>query len=249
MLLLLSPAKTLNLSAPRLPESTAPMFQREAAELSKILCKYSPAELAALLKVSAKIASTNFEWNQQFVTNEALPAILMYQGDAYAAMGADKYTQQDLQFLQTRLRIISGLYGIVRPLDQIKPYRLEMSTRLPNSKGATLYAYWGQELTEFLCKEIEQGKHKQVINLASQEYVSAIDLPSLSAPVIDIVFQDIKGDIRQIIGINAKKARGSMVDFVVRNRLEDAHQLQRFSGMGYQFDQGNSTEDKWLFVR
>ncbi len=254
MLVLLSPSKTMafedDVSADK---HTMPAFQQQAQELVDQLRSYSPDDIGELMGVNPKLAKLNFDRFQQydpdFQHNHARQALLAYRGDVYDGIPVRQYGDADLDFAQQQVRILSGLYGILRPLDLIQPYRLEMSTKLPNERGSNLYEYWKEELTAHLNHEIQEGGHEAVINLASEEYFKALDKQALTKPVIAPAFKEQKNGTYKTVAIYAKKARGLMTDFIVQNRIEDPEALKAFDQDGYLYNESLSTPDNPVFTR
>jgi hypothetical protein len=180
-----------------------------------------------------------------FTLENAKQAILAFKGDVYNGINAPDLSSEDLEFAQSKVRMLSGLYGVVRPLDLIQPYRLEMGTKLSNAKGPNLYDYWGAEISNVL----NEDEPDLIINLASNEYFKAIDKNALNANILDIVFKEKKGETYKIIGIYAKRARGLMVNYIIRNRLENPEALKNFSDEGYRFDKDLSSDSSWVYLR
>ncbi len=253
MLLLISPAKKLDFEeqSPDIGQ-TVPALMEHAEEVASIMKQQSEADLKRLMKLSDNLARLNVdryrEWSTETSEQRAKQAILAFRGDVYAGMAATAFEQQDFDFAQGHLRILSGLYGVLRPLDMIQPHRLEMGTRLENDRGKDLYAFWKGESAS-LVNEAAQAAGGPVINLASSEYFSSIDVDQLDFPIVTPVFKDQKNGVYKIISIYAKKARGMMCDFVIRNRLERPEQLKDFSAAGYRFIESESDDRTLLFQR
>ena len=201
------------------------------------------------MSLSEKLSELNFDRFQKFklpfTLDNAKQAILAFKGDVYNGINAPELSSEDLEFAQGKVRMLSGLYGVVRPLDLIQPYRLEMGTKLSNAKGGDLYDYWGSEISSVL----NDDEPDLIINLASNEYFKAIDKKTLNANILDIVFKEKKGDSYKVIGIYAKRARGLMVNYIIRNRLESPEALKDFSDEGYRFDKELSTDSSWVYLR
>ncbi|HIJ28255.1 MAG TPA: peroxide stress protein YaaA, partial [Gammaproteobacteria bacterium] len=246
MLLLISPAKKLDFEeqSPNIGQ-TVPALLDHAQELASIMKSRSIADLKKLMKLSDNLAQLNVERYQQWTTEtteqRAKQAILAFRGDVYAGMAATAFEQQDFDFAQQHLRILSGLYGLLRPLDMIQPHRLEMGTRLENSRGKDLYAYWKSENAPLINRAVKEAGGP-IVNLASNEYFSSVESPQLESPVVTPVFKDEKSGVYKVISIYAKKARGMMCDFVIRNRLQQPQQLKAFSAAGYRFSEQDSDE-------
>lgn len=250
MLLLLSPAKKLDYDSPvRTTKHTQPLFVDEAAALIKVLRKKSAAEVAELMSISDALAELNVEryaeWAPEFDTQNARQAILAFNGDVYEGLRAPELSDDDLKWAQKHVLILSGLYGALRPLDLMRPYRLEMGTRLATDRGANLYAYWGSRIAEY----INEREKKVVLNLASDEYFKSVDRKALKAKVVQCVFQDRKGDAWKVVSFYAKRARGLMARYVIDNRIDDPEGLVGFAEEGYGFDPAASSDDKLVFRR
>lgn len=254
MLILLSPAKSLDYETPApVAEFSLPQFIDRSAALIKVLRELSPADIARLMDVSDALATLNFDryaaWEPPFTPANAKPAIFAFNGDVYDGLAAGTLTAADLQFAQTQLRILSGLYGILKPLDLMQAYRLEMGTRLATAAGKDLYAFWGDTLLAALNAELAEAAQPVVVNLASEEYFKAVRARKLAARVIQPVFEDWKGGRYKIISFYAKKARGLMARYAVVNRLTDPETLQAFDGEGYAFTPEVSDAQTWVFRR
>lgn len=257
MLAIISPAKTLDFES-RTPalKPSQPDFLENSAELIRSLNQFSEEELSSLMNISPKLATLNHEryqsWSLPFSEDNARPALLAFKGDVYTGFTLDEYTRRDFTFAQKHLRILSGLYGLLRPLDLIQAYRLEMGTRLKNSAGKDLYAFWQNHLTSALIKATKATKSKTLINLASKEYFNAIDKQVVESAGIRIItpqFKDWKNGAYKFITIYGKKARGMMVDYLIRQRLETLPPLQSFDTEGYSFNKKLSEENNWVFTR
>lgn len=254
MLAVISPAKTLDYDTP-VPTSThtQPDLLSESAELVEVLRPYSPQDISALMKISDKLGSLNAarfqEWHPPFTPENARQAVLAFKGDVYVGLDAFSLDDAGFQYAQSHLRILSGLYGLLRPLDLIQAYRLEMGTRLKNPRGQDLYAFWGNQLADKLNQALAHHAAPVLINLASQEYFKAVDLKALTAEVITPVFKDWKNGQYKIISFHAKKARGLMCRYMIDHKLETPEDLKRFDYGGYQFDEKQSTETQWTFTR
>lgn len=253
MLYLLSPAKSLDYES-ELPSvrATMPRFLNHSAQLAAILKKMKPAQLESLMGISGKLATLNAErfddWREDYSKPEARQAILAFTGDVYQGLAVEQWDKEDFSEAQKSIRILSGLYGILRPLDLMLPYRLEMGTKLANEKGSNLYHFWGSLLTDSLNKELD-GSNDAVINLASNEYFSSLQAKDLKSPVITPVFKDWKNGQYKIISFYAKKARGMMASWAVRKRISSPAGLKRFKEGGYAFDKSLSDDSNWVFTR
>ena len=250
MLLVISPAKTLDYSNPTFTQYSEPDFQVEVKDLVSVLRKKSASQISELMHLSNSLASLNEEryktFQDTFNQVNAKQALLAFKGEVYTKMEADQFSEADLEFAQQHLRILSGLYGLLKPLDLIQPYRLEMGTPLKTKKGANLYHYWGTKISKAL-NALGQGK--TLVNLASQEYFKAIDQKTLNLPVIHIHFKENKGEKYQVVGFFAKQARGLMARYAILNRLTDPEQLKLFREEGYTYSAPLSTQKDWVFIR
>ena len=258
MLCVISPAKSLDFDtlAPT-REFTQPTLLAKSAPLVEQLRTYTPAKIAALMKISDTLAALNVaryaQWQRPFqLGSDAHPAkqaLFAFTGDVYTGMNARDFSDADLHCAQRQLRILSGLYGVLRPLDLIMPYRLEMGTKLPTSEGNTLYDYWGTALTEALKETLRENGMSVLINLASNEYFKAIDVKHLGCRVITPVFKDEKNGHYKIISFHAKKARGAMAAWIIKHRLTAPEQLTAFNGRGYRYSAAHSSGDTPVFIR
>ena len=258
MIFVISPAKALDFETPSVTSKfTQCDFLSEAAELIGVLREKSPAEISALMDLSDQLATLNVaryeSWALPFDSSNAKQAVLAFNGDVYEGLDAKTLAQGDLDWAQAHLRILSGLYGILRPLDLIQPYRLEMGSRLANPRGANLYAFWGDKLTQKLnaltAAEREAGGAEILVNLASDEYFKSVKAQKLSARVVTPVFEDWKGGRYKIISFYAKRARGLMSRFAIQRRLEDVEGLKGFDSEGYAFAPEASDDATLVFRR
>lgn len=248
MIIVISPAKSLDFETIfDCKTSTIPQFAKEAEKLVLEMQKFSVSDLEKLMKISKKLAELNFDRFKKFYTNPTRQAILAFDGDVYEGIEKTKYDKTDFAFAQSQLRILSGLYGLLKPLDMIRPYRLEMGTdfKKTNFPIKNLYDFWENKITE----ELKNSGAKELINLASEEYFSAINTKKIPQKIINIIFKEKSGDKLRVIGINAKKARGLMVNFIIKNRITEPQNLKKFSAEKYRFDKALSTEKNWVFVR
>lgn len=256
MLIILSPAKTLDFSPmpPALAglDATTPDMLDESRLLVERLREFSPAGLASLMGISDALAALNVgryaAWSMPFTPDNAKPAALAFAGDVYEGLDAASLSPADLAFAQRHVRILSGLYGALRPLDRIQAYRLEMGTRLENARGKDLYAFWGERIARALNSALPDPA-ATLVNLASEEYFRAVDLRCLSAPVVQPVFEDWKGGKYKVISFHAKRARGLMARHAITARLSSAEGLKEFSAEGYRFDVAASDARRWVFRR
>jgi len=254
MLIVLSPAKSLDFTTPPSTSSyTIPEYLDDSQILIEQLKKFSPAELATLMKISDKLAALNVarfgSWSQPFTTDNAKQALLSFTGDVYRGLDATTLDQKGLDYAQQHIRILSGLYGLIRPLDLIQPYRLEMGSRLQNSRGKDLYAFWGDTLNNNVSDTLDKQEYPVLINLASKEYFTSLKLPTLEQQIITPIFKDWKNGQYKHINFYAKKARGLMTRFAIDNSIEDPEQLKDFNYEGYQFDANLSADSNWVFTR
>lgn len=252
MLIVLSPAKSLDLeSPPTTTQATIPEFIPRAAELIDVLRGYSPAAIAELMDLSDSLSMLNVSryahWDEDHA--EARQAILSFNGDVYAGLDPRTLAPAALDYAQRHLRILSGLYGLLRPLDRMHPYRLEMGTRLRNPRGANLYAFWGDSVTEALNRQLSGTGATALVNLASEEYFKSVKPKLLAAPVITPVFEDWKNGKYKIISFFAKRARGLMARYAAERALLDPEGLKAFDVDGYAFDAAASGERNWVFRR
>lgn len=253
MLILLSPAKTLDFES-QVPDlqTTRPRFISQSSELVELLRQYDTPQLAKLMGISDSLASLNVEryakWSKKFTKTNSRPAIFAFRGDSYIGLDADTLSAKDLAYTQDHLRILSGLYGLLRPLDLIQPYRLEMSTRLVNPAGNNLYRFWADQLTDAINKDLKD-KNEIVVNLASTDYYKAVDLRKLNAEVISPTFMDRQGDAYKVVGLFAKKARGMMARWIIDKRPKTRFELQDFKDDGYRFAPEASGAKELVFLR
>ena len=254
MLLLLSPAKSLDYETPlrELPH-TPPLFVPQSAELIAQLRDQSPQQIAELMSLSDSLAGLNVAryqaWRRKPTAKYARQAVLAFNGDVYEGLDARSLGEDDLGWLQDHLCILSGLYGVLRPLDLMQPYRLEMGTRLANARGKDLYQFWRSEVAAYLNQRLKMDTSPVVINLASQEYFKAVDLKALKARVVDCVFEEYRGGQYKIISFMAKRARGLMARYAVTQRLLTPTGLQGFDAEGYAFDAAASAPERLVFRR
>ena len=257
MLYLLSPAKTLDYATPIratvLKRATEPLFSARAAELMERLAPLSSAEVAGLMDLSDELAVLNVAryraWSAQATPANSRPAVLAFDGDVYGGLSARTLRPAQLDWAQQHLVILSGLYGALRPMDRLQPYRLEMGTRLANPQGPDLYAYWGTALADYLNQRLADEATPLIVNLASQEYFRAVPRRLLAARVVDCVFEDRKGDGHKIISFFAKRARGLMARWAVQHKVGTLRRLRQFNDEGYAFDAAASTPDRLVFRR
>lgn len=254
MIAILSPAKTINMESKiNTKLNTKPIFLEEACELMNQLQQITPPEMTGSMKISEELAEMNFKrhirWQRKHTCENSRNAILAFSGAVYQGLKAEKFTDGQLKFAQEHLIMLSGLYGILRPLDLIQPYRLELGIKFKNSKGSDLYAFWREVITSYLIQALNSDKDRTLINLASKEYYSVIDFSKLPARIITPIFKDYKNGAYRIITIYAKRSRGLMSKYIIENELEDCNRLKEFDEEGYCFEETMSTENEWVFVR
>lgn len=242
MLIIISPAKTLDYESPlATTRYTQPELLDHSAQLMEYCRELTPAQIGSLMKISDKLAGLNAarfaEWQPNFTPQNARQAILAFKGDVYTGLHAEDFSEQDFDFAQQHLRMLSGLYGLLRPLDLMMPYRLEMGIKLHNAKGSDLYSFWGDLLTEKLNQQLKEQGDDVLINLASDEYFKAVKPAKLDGQLIKPVFLDEKGGKFKVISFYAKKARGLMSRFIIQNQLTQPEQLKDFNLEGYFFDE------------
>ena len=255
MLFLLSPAKSLDYETALPPDAapTAPLFAKQSAELIKVLREKSPQQIAELMHLSDALASLNVAryqaWRPRSTDRNSRPAALAFNGDVYGGLDARSLNADDLAWAQEHVCILSGLYGVLRPLDRLQPYRLEMGSALVNPRGKNLYQFWGTEISAYLNKRLRGDKAPIVVNLASQEYFKAVDRKTLKARVVECVFEEQRADGYKIISFMAKRARGLMARYAAQHRATTLKKLQGFDLEGYRFDVATSEPDRMVFRR
>ncbi len=254
MLLVISPAKNLDYETPaKTKQKSEPDFLEDAQELIDDLRELAPQDISKLMSISDKLGVLNYDryqqWTTPFTEDNAKQAVLAFNGDVYTGLDANSFKADEYKFAQKHLRILSGLYGLLRPLDLMQPYRLEMGTKFANQRGKDLYQFWGETITEALNKQLKTVKSETLINLASNEYFKSVKAKSLNAEIITPVFKDWKGDKYKIISFYAKKARGLMAAYIIKNKLTDAEQIKGFDSEGYSFNEAMSTDKEWVFTR
>jgi cytoplasmic iron level regulating protein YaaA (DUF328/UPF0246 family) len=254
MLVVVSPAKNLDYETPvPTADHTQPVLIDDAASLAKECQALSPADLASLMKISDKLAILNAnrfaEFKVPFTLANARQAVFAFNGDVYTGLDAGSLSAADREFAQQHLRILSGLYGVLRPLDLMQAYRLEMGTKLANSKGKNLYEYWGGKITEALNQSLGEQGDQVLINLASNEYFKAVKKTQLNGVIISPVFKDEKNGQFKVISFYAKKARGLMARYIIQHRLTDVSQLQEFDVDGYYYSPEQSRPEQPVFLR
>ena len=253
MLALISPAKKLDMSPPQVNDFTQPEFQPQSQQLIDVLKKKSRGEIKSLMHLSDNLAELNYNRYQDYHTpfdlSNAKQAIYMFQGDTYVGLDAKNLSADDIAWGQDHLRMLSGLYGLLRPLDLMQAYRLEMGTRLANAKGEKLYDFWANQLAEAAEKIVQSHTNKTIVSLASNEYIKAVPQKALSVPFLTCHFKEIKEGTPKVIGIFAKRARGMMANFMLTHRIEQPEGLKDFAMDRYQFSPEHSTESDYVFMR
>ena len=254
MLAILSPAKTLDYETPlKTKLNSQPIYGRESNQLIKTLRTFEPFEVASLMKISDKLADLNHkryvEWRNKPAESKTRPAALAFKGDVYQGLEAESFNDKDLKFAQRHLRILSGLYGLLRPLDVIQPYRLEMGTKLKTSKGQNLYDFWGTKLTTGLNEALKESKEGTLVNLASNEYFGAVQPKLLEGSLLNIGFKEKRNGQLKFVSFSAKKARGLMAKFIIKERLKNPDDLKNFDLEDYKFNKKLSSELDWTFSR
>lgn len=254
MLVVISPAKTLDYETPAITASySLPDYLDDSAELISQLRQLSPPEVSDLMGISAKLGDLNFgrylNWQPEFTPDNAKQSVLAFKGDVYTGLDAESLSEEQLQWAQNHLRILSGLYGLLRPLDLMQPYRLEMGTKFANTRGKNLYEFWGDKVTEGLNRELGALGGQVLVNLASNEYFKSVKPKGLNAEVITPVFKDWKNDKYKIISFFAKKARGLMSRYIIEHQIEDHEQLKQFDVAGYSYNPAMSSAREWVFTR
>ena len=254
MLAILSPAKPLDYETPlKTKLNSQPIYGRESNQLIKTLRTFEPFEVASLMKISDKLADLNHkryvEWRNKPAESKTRPAALAFKGDVYQGLEAQSFNDNDLKFAQRHLRILSGLYGLLRPLDVIQPYRLEMGTKLKTSKGQNLYDYWGTKLTDGLNEALKESKEGTLVNLASNEYFGAVQPELLEGSLLNIGFKEKRNGQLKFVSFSAKKARGLMANFIIKERVKKPDDLKSFDLENYRFNAKMSSELEWTFSR
>jgi cytoplasmic iron level regulating protein YaaA (DUF328/UPF0246 family) len=254
MLFLLSPAKALDYDTPaHVASHTQPLFTRQSAELIEVLKTQSPQQISSLMKLSDKLSGLNVAryeaWSPKFTTQNSKQAALAFNGDVYEGLDAKTLGETDLQWAQAHVCILSGLYGVLRPLDWMQPYRLEMGTALATARGKNLYQFWGSEIANYLNERAAADASPVVVNLASEEYFKVVDRKALKPRVVTCVFQELKAGQYKIISFMAKRARGLMVRYAIENKLDSVQKLESFNLEGYDYSPDVSEPDRLVFRR
>lgn len=254
MLAIISPAKSLDFDG-RAPtrKSSVPSFLDDSAELIRELREFAPQDLSDLMGISTSLAELNYDryatWGEPFSRRNAKQAMFAFNGDVYLGLKSTEFSERDLTWAQKHLRILSGLHGILKPLDLIQPYRLEMGTRLPNRRGGDLYEFWRDKVTAALNEAIDAQRQPILVNLASNEYFNAVDTARIDARIITPTFKDLKNGRYMFISFFAKKARGLMAAYLIKNRVTTLKALKAFDWQGYRFSPAQSSANEWVFLR
>ena len=254
MLIVISPAKTLSFDKQELTtDYTIPKFLDSSEKLIVELQKYSPYDLSKLMSISANLSQLNYErnlkWNLPFNTENAKQSLIAFRGEVFTGIDVDSFSSENFEFAQNHLRILSGLYGVLRPLDLIQAYRLEMGTKLTNEKGKNLYDFWGNLITDEINKVIENQGDNLLVNLASNEYFKSVKKKNLKAEIITPIFKDEKNGKYKTISFYAKKARGLMTRYIIDNQLSEKEELRFFNKAGYMYNELMSSEKEYVFIR
>lgn len=254
MLVLLSPAKTLDNETPsRTKKVSMPQFLDESEQLVGVLRKYNSKKLSSLMSISDKLAELNVDrfktWQADYDIDSARPSIQAFRGDVYIGLDADTMSMGDIQFAQKQLRILSGLYGVLKPLDLMLPYRLEMGTSLKTTRGRNLYEFWGDQITQSLNAELAKHSDQSIVNLASNEYFKSVNKKVLQGNLISPVFKDEKNGDYKVISFFAKKARGAMARYLIDERCATADAVKAFNSIGYRYSKKASTDEQPVFLR
>ncbi len=254
MLIVISPAKTLDLESKyKKVSNTKPEFLTDSRKLVKIMREHTSDDLKQLMHISEAISTLNVErfknWKTPFSEANARPSIFTFKGDVYTGLEVENFSAADLKYSQEHLRILSGLYGLLKPLDLMQAYRLEMGTSLENERGKNLYAFWGDKITHAVNRDLQAQHDEVLINLASNEYFSVLDTKLLKADVITPIFKDYSNGKYKVISFFAKKARGKMAAWIIQNRIKDLDSLKGFKQEGYKYSKDESSAQKPVFLR
>lgn len=254
MLIVISPAKSLDYeTTPVTSKATKPAMLSDSQVLIDELRQLAPHDISSLMGISDKLGTLNYdryqEWQTPFTKKNAKQAVLAFKGDVYTGLEAETFNDDEFAFAQAHLRILSGLYGLLRPLDLMQAYRLEMGTKFTNARGKNLYEFWDDKITQALNKQLKTLGSETLVNLASNEYFKSVKPKSLKAKVITPVFKDLKNGQYKIISFYAKKARGLMSAYAIKKGITDAEKLKRFNWQGYKYNKALSKGDSWVFTR
>jgi len=254
MLIVVSPAKKLDYDTPaKTKQNTTPDFLEHSQILIDRLRQFSAVDIAELMHLSMKLAELNFDryegWNLPLTTDNAKQAMFAFKGDVYTGLDAESFSAADIKFAQKHFRMLSGLYGLLRPLDLMYPYRLEMGTKLDNERGKNLYEFWGSIITNAINKQLKASKSEHLINLASNEYFKSVKTKEINAEIITPAFKEYKNGEYKMIGIYAKKARGMLSRYIIQNQLSAPEDIKNFDLDGYKFNSKVSKGNNWVFTR
>jgi cytoplasmic iron level regulating protein YaaA (DUF328/UPF0246 family) len=254
MLFLLSPAKSLDYDTPpQIATHTSPLFARRSAELIAVLREKTPQQISTLMKLSDTLAGLNVAryqaWSPRFTAKNSKQAVLAFDGDVYGGLDAKTLSESQLDWAQSHVCILSGLYGVLRPLDRMQPYRLEMGTALATAQGSNLYQFWGAQIANYLNQRAAADTSPVIVNLASEEYFKAVDRKALKPRVVSCVFEEFKGGKYKIISFNAKRARGLMARYAIEKKIASVKKLESFDLEGYRFEPAVSAPDRLVFRR
>ena len=254
MIILLSPAKRLNFQEPNIAEKhSLPIFMKESKQLMATLKRLSAKKLQKLMNINDNLAETNYErfqnWSPEFNENVAKPALLVFKGDVFLGMDPQSFNKQNFEFAQEHIRILSGLHGILKPLDLIRPYRLEMGTDLKIGKSCNLYEFWDDKITKSIVDSDVYRKDKIIINLASKEYFGALKQELLQGRIIEPSFKEFRNGSYRPVHIFMKRARGMMTSYIVKNKITDPEKMKLFNCDGYEYNDNLTKDDQWVFTR
>jgi uncharacterized protein len=254
MLTILSPAKNLDLKPQSLIKAgTVPLFIEESEQIIQRLCKMSPKQIAKLMDINPRLANLNYlryqQWKPVFTLENSKPAVLTFNGDVYTGFNAKTLKLEDIEYAQDKLILLSGLHGILRPMDLIQPYRLEMGTEMTIGKHKSLYSFWSGKVAEYINTTLKTHKSKLIINLASNEYAEVLDRKKIDAEIINVDFKEHKGEQYQIFFVFLKRARGMMARYIIQNRIEKPEDVKGFNMDRYSFNNKLSVKSEWVFTR
>lgn len=253
MIIVLSPAKSLDMTPSDQEHYSLPTLKTDANKLVKTLKQYDVKSLRALMSISENLAVENVNRYNSFkprgYESHGKRAVDTFVGDVYRGLDVSDFKKTDYDFAQKHLRILSGLYGVLKPLDMMQPYRLEMGTKLPTEKGTNLYEFWGNKITNEINKSLKESKESTLINLASEEYFKSINKDKLKGNILTINFKEYKGDKLKFVSFTAKVARGMMARFIIKNRIKKLDNIKSFNEDRYEYSEEHSSENNWLFIR
>ena len=254
MLIVISPAKTLDYETPPTTSNySQPDYLQHAQQLVDRARRYNAHDISEIMKVSDNIAQLNIkrfqQWHTPFTSQNAKQALLAFKGGVYTGLDAESFNESDYEFAQQHLRILSGLYGLLRPLDLMQPYRLEMGRKIDTERGKNLYQFWGEIITDGINKQLQQSDSKHLINLASNEYFKSVKANLIQGEIITPEFKEYKNGTYKMLGVYAKKARGMLSRYIIQNRLSDTEEIKGFADDGYAFNPEMSKGNTWVFSR